>query len=504
MRCRKYANALGAALCGFGATTCERHSGAAFDDGGGGAPSPSFVDAPCRFDLSEYSEAGLTATCGDLIVREDRAAGGREIALHVARFPAATATGRPPLVILNGGPGESTQSLLGRLSPLAISLATASAEVIVFDQRGVGQSTPALPCALPFDRRSPVDAFNAARQAAVDACLETYVAEGVAVGAYETIANADDVEDLRAALGYAQFDLVGLSYGSRLALEIARRHPAAVRAMVLDGVAPAHVPHFLHYGTYFNDALGKLAQACAQDAGCAAAYGDVYGRFFEAVAGLDADPLPLPRFDAVLTGSWLVEDVYASLRQSNRHGDIPLLVDGAVRRDVGRVESFYAKYSSLLRADPEGAGADANGMNRAVTCSDRWQRVTPREADDALAGVPAAIAERIRRFDFDYNFASCARWPGAKRDDAFLEPVSSDRPTLLLAGDFDPRSPPSLAERTAEYLPNSFVRTVARGGHGVSIDPCALGWVLSFFADPSAAPSGECASRLTFSLPSKP
>ncbi len=462
---------------------------------------PRVGEAPCRFDLSAYQSAGLSVSCSDLVVWQDRSTRDREIVLHLARFSSAVESDRPGVVILNGGPGESAQTQLGRLSPAAVAAVTASADLVVYDQRGVGQSTPRLSCPLPFDRALPAEALGAEKRAALRSCLADYTQAGIDLAAYDSRSSADDVDELRAALGYAQLDLIGLSYGSRLALEVVRRHPDAVRAMVLDGVAPPHVPYFLRYGSYLVESLRKLADACAQDAGCAAAYPDLDARFFAAVADLDASPLPLPSFGTSLRGSWLVDDLYASLRLANRHRDLPLLIDGAARRDVARVEAFYAKYPSLLQVDPDQVGADANGMNRSVTCSDRWQYVTPRDVDAALSPLPPAIASRIRGFDIEYNLASCAEWPAAAPDAALQEPVRSPVPTLLLAGDLDPRSPPALADLTAAHLPAAFVRTVAWGGHGVSIDPCVLRWILGFLGNPTVPPQGACGSPIRFTLP---
>lgn len=463
-----------------------------------GPDVPRLEPAACRFDLQEYVDAGLQPSCGDLFVFEDRVDQAREIAIHLVRFPAQDPVG-PPIVILNGGPGGSTEgTILRQLPPFAIQVASSSADVVLFDPRGVGRSMPRLGCPLPFDRHASAAELSADKQAAQAECRREYEAAGIDLAAYDTVSNADDVEDLRIAIGETALNLVGLSYGSRVALEVLRRHPEAVRAVVLDAVVPAHERHFLEYVGDFELALMGLLEACAEEPACGAAYPDLYARFLEAAAALDDEPLELPGVGSVLTGGWLVQDVYASLRRSNRHGDIPALIHAAAERDVAGVEAFYAQYSSLVTP---AIGADANAMNRSVTCSDRWQYTSEAEVEAALQGVAEPIAAHFRATDFDYNLASCEQWPHADPRPGWLEPVASDVPALLLSGQFDPRTPPRMAEAAAEHLPFATTRVVGHGGHGVSVDLCALLWVLEFLADPEAPLGGSCTIEIDFTLP---
>src|SRR5207249_7703609 len=166
---------------------------------------------------------GQTVACGYLVVPERHAQpDGRTIRLAVARF--ASRQRDPvadPLVYLAGGPGESVQRLIGMFTGALAAAFTADRDFIAFDQRGVGRSQPALDCP-ELAAQYLEDAARAlgAREegdhtvAAARRCRDRLAAQGVDLAAYTTAESAADVDALRAALGYRQVNLLGVSYGA--------------------------------------------------------------------------------------------------------------------------------------------------------------------------------------------------------------------------------------------------------------------------------------------------
>lgn len=482
------------AVLGAGCATDAMLDGGGVDAGpdvvaldGAVANVPRVEVTACRFNLSEYAAADVPFTCGDLIVYENRDTAEREIRIHFVRIGDG-ATDNPPAFLLTGGPGGSVEgTLLDPLPPIAVQIASAERDLILFDPRGVGRSEPRLECPLPFDREIAPGELAESQNAALLECLPRL--ETLAdLRAYDTRALADDVDDLRRALGYSVIDLVGFSFGTRIALEVLRHHEG-IRAVVLDAVTPPNVPHYLLYPRAFMQGLRELESLCEADEECGDAYSDLYSAFLTAASDLEAAPLPVPAHGFALTGAWFVEDIYVSLRQTNRLKALPRFIDAVARRDVAIVEAFYSNYSSLHQPS---AMFDANGMNRSVLCSDRWPYVDDAGVEAALEGVPLIVAEHFRSSDIAPSRALCNAWPSRGLRPTDLLPVSSGVPVLLLSGELDPRTPPAMADAVAVTLSDVQNVVVPAAGHVVSSAVCTLTAILGFLADPEVQVSIRC------------
>jgi pimeloyl-ACP methyl ester carboxylesterase len=198
-------------------------------------PNPIVPGEP-HFDLDAEFE------CGYLTVPEDRSRpDGRTIRIPIARQPARSPTPRnDPIVFLAGGPGGT-----GLLEQSAASGWNTDRDVVFVSQRGTLKANPFLSCPEidEFTERSAQlvmadPATSTASAAATSACRDRHAREGWDLAAYNTTENAADVADLRTALGVAEWNVYGVSYGTNLALQLLRDHPEGIRAMVLDGVVP--------------------------------------------------------------------------------------------------------------------------------------------------------------------------------------------------------------------------------------------------------------------------
>jgi len=191
---------------------------------------PVFEEAECAFEIPE----GFQPRCGYLIVPEDRSQpDGRTIRLHVAIFKSTNANpARDPVIHLIGGPGGSA---LNNAKWILMGGGTEILEqrgYILFDQRGTQYSDPYLYC-LPYDeylwdaheQNISLAEYNAGALPILGACLEDWRSQGINIAAYNSAESAADMNDLRLALGYEQVNLYGISYGTRLALNIMRDYP---------------------------------------------------------------------------------------------------------------------------------------------------------------------------------------------------------------------------------------------------------------------------------------
>ena len=258
------------------------------------ATTATFEEAPCPFALPPGQIEGQSVECGYLLVPEDRAdPDSPNLRLAVAIFhPSGGASQPDPILYLSGGPGGSALEFLSlTFSKLEPALA-ANRDLILFDQRGVGRSEPALDCPAMIELGrelldDELDGKVLTKEEAFELALETLLAcyqdlsQIADLSAYNTVANAADVNDLRLALGYDQVNLWGTSYGTRLALGVMRDHPDGLRSVILDSVYPPDVDLYLESPANVNRAFTVFFEGCAQDEACNAAYPDLRAVFFD-------------------------------------------------------------------------------------------------------------------------------------------------------------------------------------------------------------------------------
>ena len=255
------------------------------------AYQPFFEPAPCAFPVP----AGYSPECGYLAVPQSRSLPDSPyIRLHVAIFRSLSASPAPdPVVHLAGGPGSSSLADARYLFNQGMDGILERRDFILLDQRGTGYSMPRLDCP---ERETLVpsllqDGFS---QDIVDAfrrCRERLVSEGIDLTSYNSAASAADVNDLRQALGYAQVNLYGVSYGTRLALTLMRDYPGAVRSAVLDSTYPPQVNLYTALAPNAERAFNVLFDRCGADPACSRRYPDLRNTFYRLVDRLNTSPV---------------------------------------------------------------------------------------------------------------------------------------------------------------------------------------------------------------------
>ncbi|MGE0864489.1 MAG: alpha/beta fold hydrolase, partial [Vicinamibacterales bacterium] len=200
---------------------------------------------PIKFEPTTVDVEGIgkvTAELGRLSVLEDRTKPqGRRIELVFARLKSTAATPGAPIVYLDGGPGGSGIGI-ARVPEYyrLFDGMRAVGDVILLSQRGTGFSSPRLACRgdgtpVPLDLFRSADRMAEVLGPRAVACAAELRAKGIDLAAYNTLASADDLEDLRLALGVPKISLLGFSYGTHLGLAAARRHPGSIDRLILAG-----------------------------------------------------------------------------------------------------------------------------------------------------------------------------------------------------------------------------------------------------------------------------
>ncbi|MCD6021817.1 MAG: alpha/beta hydrolase, partial [Actinomycetia bacterium] len=158
---------------------------------------------------------------------------------------------------------------------------------------------------------------------------------------------ADDIDDVRAALGYDSIDLYGGSYGATLALYYLRRHPEHTRAVVLDGGTLLHVPIFELIAGRSQEALDLVLERCAAEPSCRGSFPDLADRFGDVMRRLTRHPVatsardPWSEEDVVVSADAFGELIH-SLLVTSRAGDVPRTIRLAVDGEMDAVGQMIA------------------------------------------------------------------------------------------------------------------------------------------------------------------
>jgi len=465
-----------------------------------------FELAECQFDIPP----GQTVECGYLTVPEDRSQpDGPTIRLHVAIFKSHSDDPAPdPVVYLAGGPGEQALETMPLLFNLRFAPFLANRDFIVFDQRGTGYSEPALDCPefgdLAYETLnqdlSPEESVALGTEA-ICSCHDRLVSEGVNLAAYNSAESAADLNDLRLALGYEEWNLLGISYGTRLALTAMRDNPEGIRSVILDSAYPLQISLYAEMPANFDRALTVFFNGCATDPTCSETYPQLETVFCELVDQLNASPVtfsatqPLSgeTYDVLMNGDGLIGFLFQSLYSTEL---IPLLPNILFDIRDGNYEILAVVMGSFL-ANIEFVSM---GMQFSVQCGEEVRFSTPGE----FAAAAEAYPEIRRLFEGSPNlgepvFTICEIWGAKEADPIENEPINSDIPTLVLAGEYDPVTPPAWGEVVAETLSNSFCFEFPGVGHGASIsgEECPLSIALAFLDDPTTEPDGSCVAQMS-------
>jgi len=451
--------------------------------------TPTLPLEDCRIRAGE-GFPGIKARCGTLERPENPSDPESAILeLFVAVVPALNLEPDPdPLVPIAGGPGQASSEFYAA-TVNAFEPVRRSRDIVLIDQRGTGRSA-AMKCEADediiegrFDREQTILQTRA--------CLESlphdprYFTTSVAV---------EDLEALRIALGYEQFNLYGISYGTRVAQHFLRRYPASTRTVVLDGVVAPQIALGPEIATKAQNTLDSIFDRCAETPECNARFPTIRDDFAALSTRLAAEPVVIKMANPLSGKAEEVRfgatEMAGALRLLSYHPTsvalMPLLIDQAANENYAPLAAQFMMIAENM------ASALSIGMHNAVVCTEDApyfsnEDVTRDELDATYIG-PVQL---------DALEAICSVWPKGVMDDEFKVAVSSDVPVLLLSGEADPITPPSYADLAAVNLGNAIHLTGKKQGHGQALRGCVPD-IIADFVD-SASIEGletDCMDRL--------
>ena len=458
----------------------------------------------CPFEIPEGEVEGESLDCGYMITYEDHFSdeATQEVELAFAILYSINEPMPDSVIYLEGGPGGSA---LSSVDGWAESSVRTNHDLILLDQRGTGYSVPSMNC-IEMETDEYDDVVLASQ-----ACFDRMVDEGITIGVYNSAQSAADIAELMALLqeemNYTEYNLLGVSYGTRLALTMLRDYPESIRSVILDSVYPPNQNAYEQQAVNQYRGLRMLFDGCAADPDCDNAYPDLESVFYETYESLDATPAVYQTEDPdtgevseeELTGGSFLDAIVQALYSTTAIPELPLVIyevsegnyDVMGLIDSGELSGNFSR-QPLRQDSDEGDISDSEGMFNAVECKEELPFNDFDEAVEAAAVIPDPIHDYLLS-EIENQFLICQIYGLEPADDVEMDAVYSDVPTLVLAGDYDPITPPADAQLAAETLGSSYYFEFPSHGHGITDSgDCANYIIAEFLADPTVEPDGSC------------
>ncbi|MDY7020114.1 MAG: alpha/beta fold hydrolase [Cyanobacteriota bacterium] len=454
-------------------------------------PTLEDIDCPIRFQISYKGES---MRCGYLHVPENRAqADSPTIKVFFAVLAPYSRLEEPdPIVTLAGGPGQAMSDLIA-LDLNALAGLHQRRAIVIIDQRGVGLSEPVLQ-------------VNGAKPEEIIAGLKEM---NIDLKAYNTTQSALDLKDLREELGYKQWNILGTSYGTKLALETMRVDPEGIRSVVLNStVAPMHNTfsedvaknHKLNYDRLFSD--------CATDPECAEAFPNLRQTFLEIAETIGDDGITITYKDDSQTEQSVKLNLKTVIRFFHSEFEfgsvslIPLQISTLAAVIQGEESINNPVLGGLLNMaiseeednDQELSGSINLGLLMTINCYEEWSEITNIEQfQQSLEPYKSFTVIDSVIEDFQ---EVCEGLNLGRVNPEFSQPVESEIPTLLLSGFYDTQTPPLWTDQAVASLKNGQAIYFNAIGHDV-VDNlwCSHAIVEDFIENPRGRLSSPCSER---------
>jgi pimeloyl-ACP methyl ester carboxylesterase len=458
--------------------------------------------------------------CGTVVVPLDRTgvvAGS--IALHVEVLP-ASGVPRGTLFLIAGGPGQGSArsySLGSTDSAEFMQAMLPGYTLVAFDNRGTGDSG-LINC--PVLQATPT---ASAEQGAILA-RDCAAIIGPTRQFYATRDHAEDMDAVRAALGVQKIALLGVSYGTKLALAYALAHPANVERMILDSVVPTQYPDPFDRNV-LHDMPGTLTSFC-QNGTCKGATTNFSGDVVKLANRIEGKPIsgkiiaPNGKLKTVrMTG----EDLLSMLIDTDLSPGLAAEAPAAVHAALGgNIRPLLRIYDLDLRTGELSAQDLSFGLNAATNCADGlfpWDPSAPVSSrqgaiDSAVAATPSSAFGPFGKWAARMGTAYyCEQWPSPVGRTPLGPGPLPNVPVLAVDGGYDLRTPVSNAVSVVNQFPQGRLIVVPGVGHSVltaDFSYCSQravrAWILGQLQAPTqaACPRVKPLVKVVTAFPSKP
>ena len=467
----------------------------------------SFKPADCWFEHSGL----MRIECGYMITRTTKSSDASfELPVVVLRH-SLWKNSKSPMLHIAGGPGGAAY-LDADVMPFWIQNFIDQdwgVDFVLYDQRGTGRSKPRLDCQNSHAQRleslkkpltASEDAMHFSEQ--MQDCYEYLAAQNELsdhLGKISTDNSVDDIVDLHDLLGVDQWVLMGVSYGTRLALEVVRRQPEVVHSMVLDSVYPAEFDGFETLTENGLRAIQRLLVSCRAEEFCHAQFPTLSTQLYEALVALNRKPMSLvvpqtspnkPTRSLLLTAHRLILLLDYASYDSQLLADVPVAISAVMERDLSNVSLLLLATNYL---EIELFDEFSEPVYMITECKENGEFDVSK-----LMQYLEPYRQKFPMLDLSekavFDFSVCDRWKNlstsANRD--YRKPVKSDIPTLILAGALDSVTPPEWGRALAKELTNSRYLEYPDAAHSVLTSSLCSNDEVQLFLNPKQDKTAFC------------
>ncbi|PTX59448.1 TAP-like protein [Kordia periserrulae] len=443
--------------------------------------------------------AGQEYTFGYLEVLENREKpAGKTIQLPVYIFKSRSNNPKPdPIIYTVGGPGNSTMRSAQYMKYYQY---LDDRDVILFEQRGTEFAKPSLDCPAWSEAiyKSNFPEYNEAKrdsllEAAARTCRERLIAQGVDLNSYNTNAIAADIEDLRKVLHIEKYNLLTISYSTKIAQVLLRDYPTPIRSVVMDSPLPLEV-------NYEEESVGNLLEVvtmllsdCEEDEKCAEKFPNIKNRFFQYLRDATENPLQVtvtnPNTGKPATFHLQGKDLITvfTVTNSNNSAYVPNEIQKLLNNDLSSVK---AQLESLFDRPTQFSGSGM-GMRLSVWCAEEY----PFASKNIIVAEKTTYSEVLGLSPMVFEPNICGIWKVQPLKAIENKAIQSDVPVLLLSGEYDHETPVKWASAMQKNLSNSYHLVFKGWTHTVTTNwgnPCGMEVANAFFNNPNQKPQSKC------------
>ena len=411
-----------------------------------------------------------------------------------------------PIIYLTGGPGAQAINYVNRFKDHTIRT---HRDLYILEQRGIGHSGD---FCLKYTTREP--ALNSAtslaeRLAAAikqqNNCSINATAAGVDLTGYNTIENARDVKALRRALGFEQWNLWGISYGTIVGQAYINEDPEGIRAIILDAISPLNARQNIEtwlVPTWYERDLDKLQALCLADDDCADAYPDFKQKLYDAIKSVTDNPITVkvkdtetfPEGEARVFSDLVAFLPFSLFYEQSNYAALPAVITAWSEAVIRRDETLF---SALMQANSGDGYASSPGMSDAVLCVDGEIDSLVQSIQKEFNDNPLLTNAIFTEENLLAQKERCRLMGMHPRGEAEYRIPQTDIPTLLVEGDMDPITPPPLAKIIEPGFSNSAYIEFPYAGHGPTRSvKCAGEMMNKFYDTPGEKPDLTCVDEM--------
>jgi pimeloyl-ACP methyl ester carboxylesterase len=389
--------------------------------------------------------------------------------LAVAVATSKNETKELPLLYLHGGPGIATlTNVPSFLKSKAWMQLRQNHSLVFLDYRGTGYSEPGF-C---DDIEDSIFNFSASHSSSSQQsqyavalykdCREKLSQQGINLSDFNSYQLAADAEAVRKALHIPRWNVYGVSYGTTVALHLLRSFPVHIQSVILDSPFPPNAP-WSDFVRPFDTCFKIMEKKIAENASTKDVFHSLKKDFANAVERLNKKPATFhqneigPGKNKKYSGDDFAWSIWKAMLKPKAIPMVPLLIHEVAMGN----DSILLQWATLF-SDPNSFGKFSETQSRAILCYEG----RPRKKEDTEEALKTKYPEFVS-FNTGLPVDICNVWRPDVPGEKIFQPVVSNKPVLILSGEYDPVCPPFFAEITKATLPNAFLVHVPSASHAV-------------------------------------